>query len=288
MTEAIYGDYDQDQLDHQYNNGAWVPDTPEIIATYRPLSDAAHAKLECRRDIRYDDAPGAMLDVFPGTKPNSPILVFIHGGQWQMLAKEDSAFAAPGYVEAGAAFVALNFDLIPDVELDEIVRQVREGIAWVYRNAASMNGDASQLHIAGHSSGGHLAGMMATTDWQSACDLDQNPLAGATCLSGMYDLEPVMLTFRREYLKLDAAGIERNSSIKHLDRIECPLLVGCGEFETDEFRRQCTDFAKAVNDADKEADLLIVEGRNHFDVITTLGDRESPLGQAVMRQMKIL
>ena len=42
----------------------------------------------------------------------------------------------------------------------------RNGNAWVYRNAASFGGDAERLYVCGHSSGGHLAGVLLTTDWQ--------------------------------------------------------------------------------------------------------------------------
>ena len=42
----------------------------------------------------------------------------------------------------------------------------RKGNACVYRNAASFGGDAERLYVCGHSSGGHLAGVLLTTDWQ--------------------------------------------------------------------------------------------------------------------------
>ena len=59
--------------------------------------------------------------------------VFIHGGYWQDLSKDDSSFPAPG-VNAGITYIAVNYGLAPLYSLDEIVEQVRSAIVWIFRN----------------------------------------------------------------------------------------------------------------------------------------------------------
>lgn len=286
MSTKVFGTYDQAELDRQYNNAAWVPDAKEIIGRYRTDSDAVHARLKAKRDLRYDKAPGATLDYFPARAKGAPLQIFVHGGQWQQLAKEDSAFAAETFVARGAAFAALNFDLIPQVTLDEIVRQVRAAVLWLQRDAGRLGHDPQRMFLTGHSSGGHLAGMMATTDW-AALGARTPPLSGIVAVSGMYDLDPVMKTFRRDYLKLDAEGTRRNSPIRHLQRVAAPVVVAYGALETDEFRRQGEEFASRLCAAAKEAEALSIKGKNHFDVISTLADPASPLARAVLGQMRL-
>lgn len=285
VSEKIFLDYDQEQLNHQYHNPAWAPNLEDVVGSYGKLSAHAYDRLEVRRDVRYDKAPGALLDIFPAKRPGSPVFVFIHGGQWQKLSKEESAFAAEPFVAGGAAWVAVGFDMIPHVPLDEIVRQNREAVAWAWRNAGSMNGDPGRVFVGGHSSGGHLAAMMATTDWKAACGLSHSPLAGAMCVSGNYDLTPLNLSHRGGYLKLDAAGVIRNSPIRHLSHLCCPLIVAAGDGETDEFRRQARSFAEAVTAAGGECDYFEIENRNHFECILDLRAPDTRLGAAVRTQI---
>jgi hypothetical protein len=44
-------------------------------------------------------------------------------------------------------------------------------------------------YVSGHSSGGHLAGVILTADWREL-DLPADVVKGGLCSSGMYDLEP--------------------------------------------------------------------------------------------------
>jgi arylformamidase len=283
VSEKIFLDYDQEQLNHQYDNPAWAPNMAEVVGRYGTLSAHAYDRLEVQRDVRYDTAPGALVDIFPAAEPGSPVFVFIHGGQWKKLSKEQSAFAAEPFVAEGAAWVAVGFDMIPHVTLDEIVRQNREAVAWVRRNAASMNGDPEKIFVGGHSSGGHLAAMMATTDWKATNGLSHSPVAGAMCVSGNYDLRPLNLSHRGGYLKLDAAGVIRNSPIEQLSHLSCPLIVAAGDGETDEFRRQARAFAEAVTAAGGACDYFEIVDRNHFECIFDMRDPDTRLGAAVRR-----
>jgi len=53
-------------------------------------------------------------------------------------------------------------------DLSVMAAQVRRGIAWVYKNAASFGGDPDRVYIGGFSSGGHLCGVALVTDWQGS------------------------------------------------------------------------------------------------------------------------
>ena len=99
------------------------------------------------------------------------------------------------FINAGAHYVALDFIAIKEAggDLGTMAAQVRRGIAWVHRNAASFDGDPERIFIGGHSSGGHLCGVALVTDWQKEFGLPENAVKGGLCMSGMYDMTPVRL-----------------------------------------------------------------------------------------------
>jgi arylformamidase len=228
------------------------------------------------------------LDLFATSKPNAPINVFIHGGAWRQRWAKDYAFLAEMFVRAGAHFIALDFvgvdatkgDLLPMVD------QVRRAVAWVYKNAKSFGGDPERLYVSGQSSGSHLAGCVVTADWQEY-GVPSNIVKGALLCSGMYDLKPVRLSKRSEYVAFTDEVEEKLSSQRRLDRLNCPIIVSYGTFETPEFQRQSRDFAAAVKAAGKPVTLLVGEGYNHFEMAEMIGNPLSILGHAVLEQMKL-
>ena len=149
--------------------------------------------------------------------------------------------------------------------------QVRRAVAWVYKNAKSFGGDPERIFITSQSSGAHLGGNVVTTDW-AAYGVPANVVKGALLCSGMYDLKPVRLSKRSEYVAFTDEVEEKLSSQRHLDRLNCPVIVAYGTYETPEFQRQNREFAAAVKAAGKPVTLLVAEGYNHFEMTETLGN----------------
>ena len=98
--------------------------------------------------------------------------------------------------------MAVNYALAPTVTVAEIVRQCRAAVAWIHAHADEFGGDGTRIHLGGSSAGGHLAAMMLTPGWEADFGVPDNLVAGATLLSGLYDLEPVRLGHPNEWLKL--------------------------------------------------------------------------------------
>ena len=167
------------------------------------------------------------------------MVVFVHGGAWRSLSLTDCSFPAETITATGALYVPLGFTLMPAAgTLDEMVAQVRTGIAWVWQNIAAYGGDPARLYLIGHSSGAHLAAMALVTDWARLFGLPSNVVHSAVLASGLYDLEPVRLSYRNEMLRLDRAAEIRNSPCRNLPERGPPALIVYGEGETAEFKRQ--------------------------------------------------
>jgi arylformamidase len=103
----------------------------------------------------------------------------------------------------------------------------------------------------------------------------------------MFDLKPVRLSKRSDYVKFTDEVEHALSPQRHLDRLNCPVIVAYGTLETPEFQRQSRDFAAAVKAAGKPVQLLVGEGYNHFELPDTLANPYGPLGRAVLEQMRL-
>ena len=216
MSKAVYRDYDQESLEYQYGPRVAVPNTDEILARWAANSEAYYAASDCVCDIAYGPRAEETLDIFkPAGADKAPVLIFIHGGYWRALDKKDHAFLPKPFVDAGILVASINYTLCPEVTIDEITRQARAACAWVWRNAASHGGDPDRVHVFGHSAGGHLTGAMAATDWPAYdSGLPQDMLKSATPISGLFDLEPILLTSVNDDVHLDAESAVRNSPVK--------------------------------------------------------------------------
>ena len=186
-------------------------------------------------------------------------------------------------------YVVPDFVGVEDVggSLMPMAEQVRRAVAWVYRNAHTFGGDPNRLYVSGFSSGGHLAGVVLTTDWAREFNLPADTVKGGLCGSGMFDLKPVRLSARSRYIKFTDEMEQALSPQRHLDKLNAPLVVAYGTFETPEFQRQSRDFAAAVKAAGKPVQLLVGEGYNHFEMFETLASPYGLLGRAALEQMKL-
>lgn len=281
----LYQGYDQAELDHQYNARATVDNLPTILADYASHSAGMRETLPCHCGLAYGEHADEVLDVFPAPQAGSPVLVFIHGGYWRALSKDDSSFMAQTFTQAGATVVAINYTLAPAASLAEIVAQNRRALAWIWRHIAHYNGDPRRIYLCGSSAGGHLVGMLLADDWQAAYGVPQDVIAGACGVSGLYDLTPIPSIHVNAWARLDAVSARALSPQFHLPGAGTPLLLSYGEFETDEFKRQSDSYLAAWRARGFEGRYVAMPGTNHFDVILKLMDPQAPLTRALLHMM---
>jgi arylformamidase len=282
---------DRAELDRQYNARATVPDIGPIVAEYRSRTEAARRGQPCRLNIPYGPTADERLDVFPaaGEGP-APVFLFIHGGYWRLLDAADSGFMAPAFRRGGACTVAVNYALAPGAGLDEIVRQCRAALAWVHAHIAEFGGDPARIHVSGSSAGAHLAAMLlAGGDWPAGFGLPPRPVAGATLLSGLFELEPLRLCHVNDWMSLDGEMAARNSPLLlPPPAAGMPVVLSVAESETAEFKRQTLDQAAFYAGAGCGSRLVPAPARsNHFDIVFELCSTASPLFRAVSAAMKL-
>jgi len=286
---AVWLDMDQAELDAAYDQIKYAPNLPQITKRYATNSDAVRARLGAPRRYTYGSSAIEALDVYATGRANAPINVFIHGGAWRGGLAKDFGYAAELFVHAGAHYVVPDFINVLEANgnLMAMAEQVRRAVAWVYRNAQTFGGDPNRIYVSGHSSGGHLAGVVLVTDWRKEFNLPPDLVKGGLCCSGLFDLKPVRLSFRSSYVKFTDEVEQALSPQRHLDKLDAPLVLAYGTLETPEFQRQSRDFAAAVKAAGKPVQLLVGEGYNHFEIPETLANPYGLLGRAALAQMKL-
>ena len=286
----VWLDMDQKEIDDAYDQSVWAPNQQHIAKRRALASERTLARIGLPERVAYGSTEIEKLDIYKTKRANAPIQVFIHGGAWRSGSARNSASQAEMFINAGAHYVALDFAAVQNVggNLMTVADQVRRAVAWVYKNAASFGGDPNRLYVSGHSSGAHLAGVVLVTDWKKDFGLPVEVVKGGLCSSGMYDLKPVRLSARSNYVKFDDATEQALSSQRHLEKLNAPVIVSHGTLESPEFQRQAGDFAAAMKAAGKPVRFIVGEGYNHFEMPETLGSPYDLLGRAVLEQMKLV
>ena len=263
----------QEEIDQEYNPRFIVKNTDELIQSYFTESQRVLREYSNRSAVAYGPTPSETLDIFPAEKLCSPIHIFFHGGYWHSLTSRDFAFVAEGLVRNGITAVLVNYALCPSVNIDEIVRQSRAAAAWTFRNAEGFGGNPERISVSGHSAGGHLTGMLLSTDWGKKYGLPPNLIKGFLPVSGLFDLKPFPFSWLQPKLLLTSEQVLRNSPV-FLKLVYTPnVMVAVGADESDEFQRQSKNYTIFLQKHGVPAEYLSMPGKNHFNIIHDfLGD----------------
>lgn len=273
---AVYLSYSQDELNRAFDQTQWAPNMMQVVGSWGDISRDVREHASAMQTRRYGDGFNEDLEIFPAAAPNAPIYVFMHGGEWKRRDNLSGAFPALSLVPAGFTYINLNFEALPHVRMPHIVDQIRRAVVWVHKHARDFGADPDAIQLFGHSSGAHFAAVLATTRWQDF-GAPADVLKSVSCVSGLYDMEPVLLSMRREWVKLTPDEGRALSPVHHVANVNCPVSIIHGGNESPEFKRQARVFHDALLAAKKTSRLVTVLDRNHFELLDTLRDPASEL-----------
>jgi len=273
---------DKNDYDLLYNPRLVVQDYQGAFDRWQRDSLRARARLECYLDVPYGVTAAEKLDVFPAAGASRALLVFIHGGYWRSLDKEQFSFVAPALVDAGITVAMPNYALCPTVGVADIVTQIVQACAWLYRNGGNFGAPEGRLFACGHSAGGHLAAMMLACQWpRYSPDLPHKVVRGALSISGLYDLtEIVKVPSVNCDVRLDEASALRVSPAFLPPATDAPLYTAVGGEENEGFHLQNRLIIRRWSTVHR-ADTLC-GGENHFTVLDRLCDRKSTLFRSIL------
>jgi arylformamidase len=280
----VFRHYDRAALDREYDNSAKLPANTLKAYRARWVEQSQHARdtLSCVLDVPYDRASGERLDIFhPRTAGLAPVQIYIHGGYWISNDKKDTSYVALGFVGAGFVNVVINYTLIPNVRMAEQVRQCREAVRWVAAHIRDYGGDPERIYVTGHSAGGHLAASLLTDP-----DGVSGRIKGVASLSGLYELEPVRLSFNNEKIGLNQSDVADLSPIRHQPLDATPrLLLTIASNEGDEFIRQMTEFSDVWRGRMPHLVAQIIPGADHFSMRDGLDNPDADICRLIWKTM---
>lgn len=251
-----------------YSPRASVPEAPEIFEAWRRSGDACLAGRGVVRDLHYGPGARQTLDLLLPEAPGAPLHVFLHGGYWQAMDKEDHTHLFAPMRDRGVNVALVEYTLAPEATLAEQIEEVRTAFTFLWEHAEGYGIDRSRIQIGGHSAGGHLGAWLLATDWPSRCPgMPERPIASALLVSGLYDLAPI------RYLPFAAlvgvADHERAHAWSPIQARPTPgvrLCLAVGERESDEFHWQSRTLAEAWSG---DVEVVSVPGTHHFSVMET-------------------
>ncbi len=241
-------------------------------AAHELVASSAIGRLET---IRYGPRPANTVDIaLPAPGPTAPgppapgptdeqpsLHVYIHGGYWQLLSKRESFFLTADCLARGQALAAVDYTLAPEATLDEIVAECVAALTAVHAVAPELGVDATTMVVSGSSAGAHLTAMTAL---RLAPELRP---AAVICVSGIYELEPLIGTSINDAVGLDVDQARANSPLLQDLAGFPPAVVAYGDNETAEFKRQSRALVDRLAAAGRPVTEIEVAGRNHFDVV---------------------
>jgi acetyl esterase/lipase len=269
---------DRAARDAAYNNGAAVPNSQALLASWRARSAAFRANHPgARLDAAYGQHERQGVDFYPCGKPGAPALLLIHGGYWQIPVHTRATFAAlaEGPLAHGIDVGFAGYVLAPEAKLGDIVGQVRRALDLFDRILAEHGSDRARVCAAGWSAGGYLA----------VETMDHRLVAGALAISGIFDLEPLRHTYINDKLCLDAADAVALSPMRAPGAVRKPLALAVGAKELPALIGQSRDSAAARRAAGAPVTLDVIEGHDHFTIVDELA---APGGRLTARVREIL
>ena len=262
----------------QYNARASVADFDACVRRYAESAARVRAPAG-RAEPAVRHGPGRKAGPVPaGRRAGFGAAVRVH--PWRLLALAAQGRRARhgrAFNAAGAAVATLEYTLLPEATLPEVVREVRSAVAWLYRNAAAYGVDPARIYVSGSSAGGHLAGMLAAPDWQARYGVPDDVIKGTLALSGLFDLRPLCDISVNDWLRLTPEQARLQSPIFHLPAQAGPMLLAVGGLETQGFKNQTDAYEAAWRAAGLSATRIATPQCNHFDLVNELEDPDSDL-----------
>ena len=215
-----------------------------------------------------------MIDVFlPAGEGNGACIFFIHGGGWSGGDKTGWHTVMEHFCDLGYVCTSVNYRMLPEVHLQEMLQDVRVGMSWVRERAGEYGFDPQRIAAYGSSAGGHLVGMVATIAPEDDLGMtdevtirDTRPQA-AVCmcpvLSLPRDKEAFLPELLGEHWASDPERAPLASPEYRLTGDEPPFLIVVGDADIITPLAAQQAFKAALEAKGGSAQLEIISGAEH-------------------------
>jgi acetyl esterase/lipase len=264
-----------------------------------PLADT-----QVKYDVPYVDhsqLTEQRLDLFFPMGTNWPVLIFVHGGNWDAGDKGLRVGGADVYGNIGRFYAArgigvavINYCLQPMVNWREQVKDVAAATAWVHAHVAEYGGSPNRIFLCGHSAGAQLACRVA---------LDPKPLAeqgltpsiicGVISVSGagldLADQKTYDLGAKRAYYTARFGGKyprgiwqQEASPVTYVTSNAPSFLILYAAGESRALQRQSQRLSEVLEREQVPYRLVVVPGQSHARMVLTLSRPDRTSADAIL------
>jgi acetyl esterase/lipase len=232
---------------------------------------ARFGSYERTSDIAYGESPAQRLDVYaPEGARAAPVVVFFHGGSWATGAKEQYRFVGQALASRGIVAVVASYRLFPAVQFPEFVDDAARAVAWAHANAARHGGDPDALFVMGHSSGAHMAALVALDPrYIERAGGRASWMRGMIGLAGPYDFDARRADIRAVFAAIADADVDTTQPLAFAKGAPALLLLH-GESDVTVERKNTVNLAAAVVREGGVACTVYYPGVTHAGVVAAL------------------
>ena len=223
------------------------------------------------RDLAYGDLSRQRLDVYrpDGLAGPAPVVVFFYGGRWEAGDRGDFRFVGQALASRGFVAVIPDYRRYPEVRFPTFVEDGAAAVAWVRSNIRELGGDPGALHLMGHSSGAHIAALLALDHHYLAdAGVERDVLASLVGLAGPHDFLPLDDPTLEEIFAVE--DMAATQPITFADRSAPPTLLLHGAADQTVLPANSERLAAALAAAGNRVELEIYPGRGHVGLLIAL------------------
>ncbi len=240
------------------------------------------------KDIAYGDDALHRLDMYVPANVNKrhdiPILVFIHGGNWQQGNKNLYRFVGSHFAKNGYMVIIPNYRKYPQVKYPDFVEDAADAVAWAYKNGEKYGGNPETLYLMGHSAGGHIAAMLSSDQhYLEDAGVPFNNIKAFAGLAGPYDFIP-----KEKDLKDIFGPPEKYKDMQattFIDGSEPPMLLLHGSEDETVYFSNIEKLEAALKQKKMPVEHKVYQGVGHIKMVTAFtwlyGDA-APISQDVL------
>ena len=223
-------------------------------------------------NLPYDDVSDLRLDIYqPDGARNAPVVIFLYGGRWSGGDKADFEFAGEALTSKRFVAVIPNVRHYPLVKFPTFVDDAARAVKWVRANIIRYGGDPNKIFVMGHSSGAHIAALLALNEsFLKNVGGSRKWLKGMIGLAGPYDFLPLTDPDLRDIFG-PPENFEQSQPIRFVDGQNPPLLLMHGEDDEVIWIKNSRNLTKAVVRAGGPVETVFYEELSHTRIVAVLG-----------------
>ncbi|WP_139925312.1 alpha/beta hydrolase [Hymenobacter sp. DG01] len=250
---------------------------------YVPVTDPAYHPERHRLDVY---APKA------ASPQPRPVVVFIHGGNWNSGSKNLYTFIGRRLAKQGVVAVVINYRLAPQVQVPQMADDCARAVGWTAAHIREYGGDPDRIFVMGHSAGAGLAALLTADDrlFQRR-GLGQNPIRGAILDDpaglDMYDyLQKKQYPNDAQYLTSfgqEPAGWREVSALYHVTAGTPPYLLFVGGETYPSISSSSARFRQKLIELGHKPFYQVLPGKKHIPMVLQLYWSHNVIYQELLR-----